>query len=166
MTKNIIRYAAFDAKEPSNSDSNRANYGNNRWLVSNIRQWLNSEGAANKWFTPQHEYDEAPTADKVYSRYGAPESYAEDPGFLTGFSNEVKQHFAIVRNKTALCYADRTALSKDFEETEDKVFLLSRTELGYGNADENNPEGVHLVKRFPNDQSTVITENRVFVAHT
>ena len=31
----------FDNKEPDNPIENRKNYGNNRWSVSNIRQWLN-----------------------------------------------------------------------------------------------------------------------------
>lgn len=67
MTKNIIRSAAFDAKEPNNQlfdefigGYGRASSGNNRWKYSNIRQWLNSSGEAGKWFTPQHEYDEPP----------------------------------------------------------------------------------------------------------
>jgi hypothetical protein len=59
MTKNIIRYAAFDAKEQSGASIVRANYGYNRWSVSNIHQWLNFDGEYNEWFTAQHEYDTA-----------------------------------------------------------------------------------------------------------
>jgi predicted DNA-binding transcriptional regulator AlpA len=47
MTKNIIRFAAFDAKEPNNPDSDRKKHGNSRWSLSNIRQWLNSTKGAN-----------------------------------------------------------------------------------------------------------------------
>ena len=61
MTKNIIRKAAFDAAEPNNTNSYRKSGGNNRWSVSNIRQWLNSDGAAGSWWSAQHEYDAAPT---------------------------------------------------------------------------------------------------------
>jgi hypothetical protein len=160
MTKNIIRYAAFDGIEPSNPLYDeawgryaRARYGNNRWSVSNIRQWLNSEGAANEWFTIQHEYDTAPTANRVYNEQSG--IYADDPGFLAGFSDEVKQHFATVRNKTILCNADKLTLSKDYEETEDKVFLPSYTEIGFGNLDSNNPEGNHLDKMFKDDNSRI-----------
>jgi hypothetical protein len=164
MTKNIIRYAAFDAKEPNNPfiDSydetiNRTIYGNNRWGVSNIRQWLNSEDASNEWFTPQHEYDEAPTIDKVYNK-NKDGAYADDPGFLVGFSDAIKQHFATVRNKTILCYDDELALSKDFEETEDKVFLPSSTEMGFENLNfDNKPEGTHLSHKFINDNSRIKT---------
>ena len=55
MTKNIIRKAAFDAAEPNNTDTYRKNNGNNRWSVSNIRQWLKSSGPANSSLKPQHE---------------------------------------------------------------------------------------------------------------
>jgi hypothetical protein len=162
MTKNIIRYAAFDAQEPNNplvDDSwdrpLRQSGGNNRWSVSNIHQWLNSEGSANEWFTPQHEYDEAPTNDNVFSESGTSGAYADDPGFLDGFSTEIKQHFATVKNKTILCDADKLALSKDYEETEDKVFLPSYTEMGFGNLDDSNPEGSHLDKMFIDNNSRV-----------
>jgi hypothetical protein len=150
MTKNIIRCAAFDARESNNPDSNRVSKGNSRWSVSNIRQWLNSSRAANEWFTSQHEYDVAPSVDKVVNEAGA---YIDDPGFLAGFDSKLIPHFATVRNKTILCNADRLALSKDFEETEDKVFLPSYTEMGFGNLDSNNPEGTHLAQKFTDDDS-------------
>ena len=151
MTKNIIREAAFDIREPNNTDWNRKMFGNNRWSVSNIRQWLNSEGVANEWFTKQHEFDEAPTTDIGFNEVGI---YADDPGFLVGFSDEIKQHFATVRNKTILCNLDKSALSKDFEETDDKVFLPSFTEMGFGN-NKGVVEGIHLDKKFRNDDSRI-----------
>ena len=137
MTKHIIRKAAFDAPEPNNTDSNRKNGGNNRWSVSNIRQWLNSSGAAGSWFTAQHEYDAAPT-------------YASEPGFLAGFSANVLQHFTDITNITALCTAD----GGGSEETVDKVFLPSYTEIGFGS---NNKiaEGSHLSVRYPDDNSRI-----------
>lgn len=133
MTKNIIRNAAFDAKEPNNpledlswqGERTRASYGNNRWSVSNIRQWLNSSGEAGKWFTKQHDYDEPPISDYIGNSNGA---YANDPGFLAGFSDEVIQHFTDITNTTVLCTAD----GGGSETTVDKVFLPSYTEMGFG----------------------------------
>lgn len=155
MTKNIIRQAAFDAKEPNNplydeicSENARAEYGNNRWSVSNIRQWLNSSGAANSWFTAQHEYDEAPTADKVDDNAGA---YADEPGFLAGFSADVLQHFTDITNTTALCDLD----GGGSETTIDKVFLPSHTEMfGFEHYNEI-VEGTYLSVRYPNFESVV-----------
>lgn len=46
ITEKIISLKCFDAIESGNSDSNRRSYGNNRWIYSNIRQWLNSTAAA------------------------------------------------------------------------------------------------------------------------
>ena len=148
MSKDIIRYVAFDAKEPNNPDSNRAQYGNNRWSVSNIRQWLNSSGAANSWFTPKHDYDEPPTADNLNIANGA---YADEPGFLAGFSNDVLQHFTNIRNTTIVPTID----GGGSEITIDKVFLASFTEMGFGNIISSIPEGTHLSIRYPDDNSRI-----------
>lgn len=147
MTKHVIRDATFDAKESSNSDSNRVNSGNNRWSVSNIRQWLNSGGAAGKWFTAQHEYDAPPTSGNVTSSYGA---YADAPGFLAGFSSEVFQHFTNIENTTALCSVD----GGGSETTIDKVFLPSYTEMtGYNNNE--IAEGTWLSVKYKDDNSRI-----------
>ena len=137
MTKNIIRKAAFDAEEPNNNDSNRKTGGNSRWSVSNIRQWLNSPAAAGKWFTAQHTADVAPT-------------YVSEPGFLAGFSANILQHFTDITNITALCNVD----GGGSETTVDKVFLPSRTEMGYGNTN-NIVEGTHLSLKYKDDNSKI-----------
>lgn len=144
MTKNIIRYAAFDAMEPSNVYSDLRKYGNNRWGVSNIRQWLNSAGAADSWWSAQHTADAAPTADKVSGSDGA---YADAPGFLAGFSTDVLQHFTDIENTTILC---DDVDGGGTETTVDKVFLPSYTEMfGLNNA--GTSEGTHLSKFNNND---------------
>ena len=133
MTKNIIRKAAFDAAEPNNTNSQRKNGGNNRWSVSNIRQWLNSAGATGSWFITQHEYDAAPT-------------YASEPGFLAGFSANVLQHFTDITNTTNLNKVDGDGT----ETTVDKVFLPSYTEMGL-----TTGEGSHLSIRYPDANSRI-----------
>ena len=142
MTKNIIRYAAFDAAEPNSqtySDQDeyiRRYVGNNCWSVSNIRQWLNSSGAAGSWFNAQHDYDVEP------------DTYADEPGFLAGFSSEVLQHFTDITNITAKPKLDGSGS----EETVDKVFLPSYTEM-FDYRNNGIAEGCHLSVRFPNDNS-------------
>ena len=131
MTKHIIRKAAFDAKEPNNTDSNRKDKGNNRWSVSNIRQWLNSDGAAGSWWSAQHEYDAPPIAANVSDAAGA---YADAPGFLAGFSADVLQHFTDITNTINLNNVDGGGT----ETTVDKVFLPSSTEMGYVNLTEGS----------------------------
>ena len=155
MTKNIIRYAAFDAKEPNNTDSTRQTYGNNRWSVSNIRQWLNSNGAANSWWSKpdENDKDEAPTEDKVVESSASENSYpagayADAPGFLAWFSNDVLQHLTIIPNVTLKPNKDGGGL----ETTYDKVFLPSYTEIGFGKFYGKDPEGTQLSK-FGDDAS-------------
>ena len=143
MTKNIIRKAAFDAAEPNNTNSQRKNGGNNRWSVSNIRQWLNSSGAAGSWWTAQHEYDASPTSGNVSGAAGA---YADAPGFLAGFSANVLQHFTDITNTTNLNNVDGGGT----ETTVDKVFLPSYTEMGL-----TTGEGSHLSIRYPDAKSRI-----------
>lgn len=128
MTDKIICLKPFDAKEPNNSDSNRKNYGNNRYKHSNIRQWLNSDKEG--WYEPQHSADEPPTADKVWSGHNP---YLDEPGFLTFMSEEMKA--ALI--PTNIRVAKNTVTDGGGSEVvTDRVFLLSRAEMGLG--DENN----------------------------
>lgn len=48
ITERIISLKCFDAMEPSNNDGNRRSYGNNRWIWSNIRRWLNSQAGGGR----------------------------------------------------------------------------------------------------------------------
>jgi hypothetical protein len=83
-------------------------------------------------------------------------SYANEPGFLAGFSADILQHFTDITNTTALCNAD----GGGSETTVDKVFLASYTEMGYGN---NNgiAEGTHLSIRYPaEDNNSRIKKDR------
>ena len=144
MTKNVIRNVAFDAAEPDNTNSIYKASGNNRWSVSNIRQWLNSN-ATNSWFNAQYTYDAPPTSDNVSGEVGA---YADAPGFLAGFGSEVLQHFTDIINTTALCNNGGP------ETTIDKVFLPSYTEMGYGN-NGDIAEGTHLSIKYTDNISRI-----------
>lgn len=59
ITEKIIQNMASDAKEPSNSNSDRKSYGNNRHIYSNLLQWLNSNAAAGAWYSAKHSADQA-----------------------------------------------------------------------------------------------------------
>ena len=130
VTSNIITFKCFDAIEAGNSDSNRRSYGNNRYSVSNIRQWLNSDAAAGKWYSAQHSADAAPTNANVWSNYN---EYDQEAGFLANFSAKMKAALLTV-TKTV---AKNTVTDGGGSETvSDKIFLLSNTEVGLAN--ENN----------------------------
>ncbi|MFD1203566.1 DUF6273 domain-containing protein [Sporosarcina contaminans] len=107
LAERILAFKAFDAREPNNPDERRADWGNNEYQVSNIGLWLNSY--KDDWFTPLHEYDQAPTAEHVY---GNP--YADEKGFLANFSEEfIQQINDSVQGKVFLLSAGEVGLSDD-----------------------------------------------------
>ena len=125
LTEKIITLKAFDAKEPSNPNTDRQNYGNNRYAHSNIRQWLNKD--TSPWYAAQHDYDAPPNNSNVWSNYN---EYEAEAGFLSNFSAELKAKVLL----TTLTVAKNTVTDGGGSETiQDKVFLLSETEVGFGN---------------------------------
>ena len=130
ITEKIITLKCFDAIESGNSDSNRRSYGNNRYSLSNIDKWLNSDAAAGKWWAATHSADAAPTNANVWSNYN---EYDAQAGFLNGFSANMK---AALLN-TTITVAKNTVTDGGGSETiTRKLFLASTTEVGLAN--ENN----------------------------
>ena len=125
--KDILSLKCFDAKEPNNPNSDRKSYGNNRYLHSNLLQWLNSDAAAGEWYTAQHEYDNAPTTKDTDTNYNA---YTNKPGFLNGFSANLKAALQTVTKTTAL---NTVTDGGSYETVSSKIFLLSTTEVGLAN---------------------------------
>lgn len=124
VPEKIIDLRGFDAKEPSNSNTDRRNYGNNNYRDSNIRQWLNKSG--HPWFDKTHSVDESPTD----SGMNQPTGYDRKLGFLSNFTDE---ELRIILD-TNLRVARNTVTDGGGSETViDKVFLLSNTEVGLAN---------------------------------
>lgn len=123
ITEKIISLKAFDAIEAGNSDSNRRSYGNNRWIYSNIRQWLNSTAAAGKWYSAQHSADAAPTNANVWSNYN---EYDQEAGFLAGFS----ANFRAALLETTHTVGKASVDGGGTETCKDKIFFASSTEVG------------------------------------
>lgn len=134
ITEKIITLRAVDAKEPNNTDSNRKNYGNNKYSVSNIDQWLNSDAAAGQWYTAKHEADQAPT---TVSTHVSANTYTEDAGFLNGFSSYFKSQLLETTLKVAL---NTVTDGGDYESITRKIFLASRAET-FGAAENSVMEG-------------------------
>lgn len=143
LTERIITLKSFDAKEPSNSDSNRRSYGNNRYLHSNIRQWLNKDSSP--WYSAQHGADQAPNSANVWDGHNP---YDNEAGFLANFSPHFKNRILT----TTLTVAKNTVTDGGGSETvQDKVFLPSTTEVGLAN--ENNIAEGSKWPLFTNDAS-------------
>ena len=141
IAANILKIAAFDAKESGNSDSNRRSYGNNRYALSNIRQWLNKSGSP--WYVAQHSADATPSSGNVnYNPYDG------QSGFLTDFSAQMKAALL----DTTLTVAKATVDGGGSESVVDKVFLLSKQEVGLG-SENSIAEGSRLAL-FSSDNSS------------
>jgi hypothetical protein len=121
----IIDLRCFDAREPNNTNGNRKSYGNNRYSVSNIDQWLNKDSAAGAWYVGQHTYDQVPNAANV--NYNTP--YDTRPGFLNLFTAAEKD--AILN--TTIRVVKPSVDGGEYEDITRKVFLPSITEVGLGN---------------------------------
>lgn len=126
----ILDLRCFDAKEPSNSNSDRQNYGNNRYSVSNLDQWLNKDVADGAWYSAAHSADHSPDTTAGTGDYGT--QYATRPGFLNGFTDDEK---AAILSTTIRVVKPRVD-GGSYEDVVRKVFLPSTTEVGLSN--ENN----------------------------
>ena len=150
MTKQIIDLRPFDAKEPTNTDNNRKNNGNNNWQYSNIEQFLNSDQAS--WYSAQHQYDAPPNKDNCYhypngTTYNA---YDTHKGFLYHWNEDEKK---LLKDMT-LTLANNTVTDGGGSYTwTGKVFLPTYTQMGFGN---NNSiaEGTKFSK-FTNNNSRI-----------
>ena len=123
----ILDLRCFDAKEPSNSDSDRQNYGNNRYSVSNLDQWLNKDAAGGAWYSAAHSADHSPDTTEGTGGYGT--QYATRPGFLNGFTDDEKA--AIL--STTIRVVKPSVDGGSYEDVVRKVFLPSTTEVGLSN---------------------------------
>ena len=90
----------------------RVSYGNNRWLHSAIRQWLNASGA--DWWQPQTVFDRPP-------------AYVAHKGYLTYLDPGLIAAMVPVKRDYALSYAcdGGTAANPVADTCYDKVFLAT-----------------------------------------
>ena len=126
VTERIISLKCFDAKESSNGNSDRRNYGNNRAAVANLLQWLNSAAGAGGWYSAQHSADAPPNNANVWSNYN---EYDQEAGFLSFFETDFRN---ALLNDT-ITVAKSSTDGGGSEQITRKVRLLTMTEVGLGN---------------------------------
>lgn len=146
ITEKIIQNMASDAKEPSNSNSDRKSYGNNRHIYSNLLQWLNSNAAAGAWYSAKHSADQAPTTKNTHVTYNPYTSWA-------GFLAMLDPKFVAELMETTLTVVKSSTDGGSYETFKAKMFLASTTEVGLAN--ENNIAEGTLLALFSNDASRV-----------
>lgn len=123
VTNQIIKMLCFDATEPSNGNSDRRSYGNNRYIYSNLRQWLNSPAAAGQWYTAQHSADQTPDSSHVWSGVNP---YSGLAGFLNAFT--ANERAALLN--TTITVGKSSTDGGGTETCTDKIFPQSCTEVG------------------------------------
>ena len=147
QSHDILLTAQFDAPEPDNPNSDRQQYGNNRYLHSAIRQWLNSEASSFVW-TPQTVYDRPPT--------GAPYTGA---GFLHALDPDLVAVLGAVDKQVARNTVTDGGGQDLFS---DKVFLLSRVEVYAGGEGATTGEEVYpFYKAMASSATTDEIEERI-----
>ena len=138
LDSNILAFTCqFDAPETGNTNTDRASYGNNRWSLSNLRQWLNTDQAGGEWFEAQHDYDVCSSG------------LVNRNGFLYGFT-EAEKGIIIPQSRTCLL---PTIDGGGTETIVDTVWVPTRTELGLGNENSSYPEG-EVFQIFDGDDNT------------
>ncbi len=139
--------AQFDAPEPDNPDEDRQEFGNNRYLHSAIRQWLNSSETTFTWQS-QHQYDVVPT--------GAPYDGA---GFLKLLDPELVAVLGAVDKQVARNTVTDGGGQDLFS---DKVFLLSRTEVYGGIEGDSEGESPYpFYEAMAESPTTSVIEGRI-----
>lgn len=103
----------------------RAYLGNNNFNESAIRQYLNSDKAAGTYWAPKNKWDRPPS----WAASAAGLLYGMDPEFVSVIGK--------VKKRTA---KNTVSDGGGYIDTEEKVFLLSRTEV-YAGANNNVDEG-------------------------
>lgn len=135
LTDKIIDLRGFDAKEPSNANSDRRSNGNGRYRSSNLRQWLNSGGAASAWWTANNPSDGSTNTnnkDTTPNDAGMwqPTGYSDIQGFMSNFTTQERAQML----DTTLTVAKNAVTDSGGSETvTDKIFLLSNTEVRLAN---------------------------------
>lgn len=118
-----------DGTETNMNHIQRARYGSNNYKDSALRQWINADGAAGAWWTASNKFDR-------------PVDYAAS---AAGFLNGVDSKFINAAGYTDIpCKTNNTFELPNWTKNtaytvQDKFFLASRNELGFGT--ENVAEG-------------------------
>ena len=122
ITEKIIATKAFDAAEPNSPVDFRDDYGNNRYIYSNIHAWLNNNSSA--WYYGAHSTDAPPSRDNLSAESVA---YDKEYGFITFFSTGLKNQLL---NTNLTVSKSPSADGGGTETFSGKVFLPSCTEIG------------------------------------
>ena len=132
LISDVLALKPFDAKESGNSNS-RNSYGNNRYSLSNIHSWLNSNKA--NWYEAKHSLDAPPSSSLVSAN-----PYDTEKGFCTNLSSKFLNKIKTTTITTAIPTCD----GGGSETISCKFFLPSLMEVGLG-----QENGISEGSQFP-----------------
>ncbi|MBR4703227.1 MAG: hypothetical protein IKO91_05225 [Oscillospiraceae bacterium] len=108
----------LDSNYPNVNYTQRNGQGSNDWETSNIRQYLNAVGTG--WWVQKTKFDFPPANVDTFQ------------GFLTGLNPSLRENIQTVKKRYATSATDRSGGTPLYKDVEDKVFLLSQTEVNLG----------------------------------
>lgn len=117
-------------------------HGNACWRDSLLRTWLNSDAEAGQWWKPANIFSIAPPEANTVSGflYGLPEDFKKclvatkiKTALSTAKMDDNENYFAVCDDDGEYSVEKR----KSYSETEDKVFILSRSQIYATNNDES-----------------------------
>ncbi len=103
----------------------RVCYGYNRWRDSDIRQWLNSDAEAGKWWSQRNDFD-----TRITTMYGA-------AGFMHGLDEDFR---AVITKSKITTNTNKITEDGSNDTTYDYFFLPTMKNLNAGDQDSANPE--------------------------
>lgn len=154
ITDGVIARYAYDASEPNNPDTDRKNYGNNRYIYSNIHSWLNSAAEASAWYSAKHSYDQSPDT----TSHVTVNPYSTAAGFLNAFTTKEQNY---LKAKT-ITVGKATTDGGGTETVSAKIWLPSGTEVGLST---DFTEGTQL-SAFSDNASRIAYETADCASHT
>lgn len=132
LISDVLALKPSDAKETGNSNS-RNSYGNNRYSLSNIHSWLNSN--KDNWYEAKHSLDAPPSSSLVSAN-----PYDTEKGFCTNLSSKFLNKVKTTTITTAIPTCD----GGGSENISCKFYLPSLMEVGLG-----QENGISEGSQFP-----------------
>lgn len=137
---NLGNATVVGTSESNINSIHRARYGSNSWKESAMRQLINSGKVAGQVWTPQTKYDRPPSW------------VTSTDGFLYGMDPDFVSVIGKVKKRTAKNVANEGG---EYEDSVEKVFLLSRSEVYAGNGNNINEGGPYDYFKDFSDSATV-----------
>lgn len=106
----------------------RARYGSNNYLQSGLRQYLNSNRAANTWWEPQTVFDRPYGSRNIAGKMTKINAELLEVLATPTISSRTNSYF-----ETDSLDGTTFTLSTDYTISTDKIFLLSPHEIGFNN---------------------------------